>query len=61
MPISLYEAVEQGYEACLICQPPKAQASPIASYYTHWPWIVGTLTVGLIAGSVTYKKQVNAA
>jgi hypothetical protein len=54
-PISLYEAVEQGYEACLVCEPPTMQVSLVPAYYRRWYLVVGALTL-LFAGSVVRIK-----
>ena len=45
-PVSLYEAVEQGYEACLICRPEPANITLIPSYYSHWA-IAGLSLTGI--------------
>ena|ERR1051326_3953993 len=55
-PISLYEAVEQGYEACLVCEPPTMQVSLIPAYYRRWYLVVGVLTLLFVGSIVRFKK-----
>ena len=54
-PISLYEAVEQGYEACLVCEPPTMQVTLIPAYYRRWYLVVGALSL-LFVGSIVQIK-----